>query len=72
MQSLYEALFAQYDVSCSQILLSDTDFKSELSKKQLRNAMHSLLDAGSVPIINENDVISQRKIPLVDDAVRHY
>lgn len=29
MQSLYETLFSQYDVSCSQILASDSDFHVE-------------------------------------------
>ncbi|RHY40715.1 hypothetical protein DYB38_013980 [Aphanomyces astaci] len=64
MQSLYEVLFSQYHLACSQILTSDTDFQVP------EQTILSLLQVGIIPIINENDVVSQRKAPLTDAMVK--
>lgn len=70
MQALYEALFSQYDVVCSQILASDADFHVPESRDNLCRTIRELLDIGIIPIVNENDVTSQRQVPLTDDQNR--
>jgi glutamate 5-kinase len=66
LQSLYEMLFAQYHLACSQILASDADFRVPTVRENLKHTVRTLLDVGIIPIINENDVITRREIPLTD------
>lgn len=70
LQSLYEMLFAQYHLACSQVLASDADFREPQVRANLQRAMRALLDVGIIPVINENDVITLRTTPLiVDDKI---
>lgn len=55
---MYEALFAQKQLACSQILLTDSHFLLESGRANLRGAISALLDLRIVPVINENDVTS--------------
>ncbi|ETN03702.1 hypothetical protein PPTG_15918 [Phytophthora nicotianae INRA-310] len=65
LQSLYEMLFAQYHLACSQVLASDADFREPQVRANLQRAMRALLDVGIIPVINENDVITLRTTPLI-------
>ncbi|TDH68600.1 hypothetical protein CCR75_003580 [Bremia lactucae] len=65
LQSLYEMLFSQYHLACSQVLASDADFREPQVRVNLKRAMRSLLDVGIIPVINENDVITHRTTPLI-------
>jgi delta-1-pyrroline-5-carboxylate synthetase len=56
--SMYEALFAQKSLACSQILLTDSHFLLESGRTNLRAAINALLELRIVPVINENDVTS--------------
>ncbi|RLN98508.1 hypothetical protein BBJ28_00010174 [Nothophytophthora sp. Chile5] len=67
LQSLYEMLFSQYHLACSQVLASDADFREPQIRANLRRTIRTLLDVGIIPIINENDVITRRTTPLIDD-----
>eukprot|EP00586_Coscinodiscus_wailesii_P004779 CAMPEP_0172481264 /NCGR_PEP_ID=MMETSP1066-20121228/6989_1 /TAXON_ID=671091 /ORGANISM="Coscinodiscus wailesii, Strain CCMP2513" /LENGTH=711 /DNA_ID=CAMNT_0013243375 /DNA_START=475 /DNA_END=2610 /DNA_ORIENTATION=+ len=58
MMNLYSSLFNQCDVSASQILLTQADFKDEFRLKNLTYAVDRLLSLGIIPIINENDAVS--------------
>ncbi|OQR93373.1 delta-1-pyrroline-5-carboxylate synthetase [Achlya hypogyna] len=66
MQSLYEVLFSQYHLACSQILTSDTDFRVPQIRANVKDTILALLKVGIIPVINENDVVSQRRVPLTD------
>ena len=55
---MYEALFAQKQLACSQILLMDSHFLLESGRSNLKAALNALLELRIVPIINENDVTS--------------
>ncbi|ETV91128.1 hypothetical protein H310_14222 [Aphanomyces invadans] len=70
MQSLYEVLFSQFHLACSQILTSDTDFQVPQIRENVKQTILSLLQVGIIPIVNENDVVSQRKVPLTDSTNR--
>lgn len=65
LQSLYEMLFAQYHLACSQVLASDSDFREPAVRRNLQRTLRTLLDVGIIPVINENDVITRRQTPLV-------
>lgn len=67
LMSLYSSMFSEYNIACSQILVTDADFGSRKRRKNLRTTIDYLLSLGVVPIINENDVISTRKTPTRDE-----
>jgi len=67
LMSLYETLFRQKDIWCSQILLTDEDFLNEERRENLRDTINELVRLGAVPILNENDVISSRKTPYTNN-----
>lgn len=56
------AAFGKYDMKVAQILLTYEAFSSRMTYLNLRNSISALLDAGVVPIINENDPICVHEI----------
>ncbi|CAI5713208.1 unnamed protein product [Hyaloperonospora brassicae] len=66
LQSLYEMLFGQYHLACSQVLASDADFREPHVRANLQRTVRALLDVGIIPVINENDVITRRTTPLMN------
>src|SRR5450432_4431596 len=57
----YQQLFFGKKV-VSQLLLSSDDFTSPIRHKNLKNALHELIQLGVVPIVNENDSVSVREL----------
>ncbi|KAI9911448.1 hypothetical protein PsorP6_009502 [Peronosclerospora sorghi] len=55
---LYETLFSLYDVTCSQVLVTASDFKTAQNRANIRDTMLNLLELYVVPIVNENDAVS--------------
>lgn len=53
----------QLDVTSSQLLVTDNDFKNPEFRLQLRETVNTLLNLRSIPIFNENDAISTRGAP---------
>jgi hypothetical protein len=53
----------QLDVTSSQLLVTDRDFRDPSFGHQLRETVISLLDLKVIPVFNENDAISTRKAP---------
>jgi len=68
MMNLYSSLFAQCEVTASQILVTQNDFKHESSITNLKYSIDRLLSLGIVPIINENDAVSNNKGYTEDDS----
>ncbi|TAN46492.1 MAG: glutamate 5-kinase, partial [Candidatus Methanoperedens sp.] len=56
------ASFKKYDSKVAQILLTYEAFSSRMTYLNLRNSISALLEAGVVPIINENDPICVHEI----------
>jgi glutamate 5-kinase len=54
--------FKKYDLKVAQILLTYEAFSNRMTYLNLRNSISALLDAGVVPIINENDPICVHEI----------
>ena len=53
----------QLDVTSSQLLVTDRDFKDPNFGDQLRETVFALLDLKVIPLFNENDAISTRRQP---------
>ncbi|MCZ7380612.1 MAG: glutamate 5-kinase [Candidatus Methanoperedens sp.] len=56
------AAFNKHDLKVAQILLTYEAFSNRMTYLNLRNSISALLDAGVVPIINENDPICVHEI----------
>jgi glutamate 5-kinase len=54
--------FKKHDLKVAQILLTYEAFSNRMTYLNLRNSISALLDAGVVPIINENDPICVHEI----------
>jgi len=63
----YEKIFAEYQQSIAQLLLTkDTMLKDE-SRENARNTFEELFAMGIVPIINENDTVATHEIEFGDN-----
>ncbi len=56
------AAFSKHDLKVAQILLTYEAFSNRMTYLNLRNSISALLEAGVVPIINENDPICVHEI----------
>src|SRR6266700_419988 len=67
LMTVYEKLFAQYDLHVAQVLLTHDDLEHHERHLNARNTLVTLLGRGVVPIINENDAISFTEIKFGDN-----
>ena len=58
----YQELFSRDDVVVAQTLLTRRDVDDRIGYLNLRNTLERLIDAGVVPIVNENDVVDTAEI----------
>jgi glutamate 5-kinase len=58
----YEQLFAQYDLTVAQALLTKSDLSDRAGYLNTRNTLLALLELGVICIVNENDVVSTDEI----------
>ena len=58
----YYKLFAEYDQTASQVLMTKYSIEHDKSYTNLKNALLELLKYSSIPIVNENDAISTDEI----------
>ncbi len=63
----YDKLFAEYNRTVAQILLTAEDFRQETRHRNFSNTMERLLALGVIPIINENDTIATDEIEIGDN-----
>lgn len=68
LMALYDVLFSQLDVTSSQLLVTDNDFRDQDFRLQLTDTVNSLLASKVIPIFNENDAISTRRAPYEDSS----
>lgn len=57
LMGLYQDAFAQLDLVCGQILLTEGAFDDRHRYLQLRDTLTALLRCGVVPVINEDDAV---------------
>ncbi len=58
----YERLFAGEGVQIGQVLLTRADFNDRRRATNVRRVLDHLMRAGIVPVINENDVVSDEEL----------
>ncbi len=63
----YEAAFAELDVTVAQVLLTHADLADRVRANNARAALAALLEAGAVPILNENDSVAVDEIRFGDN-----
>nr|AGW20993.1 delta 1-pyrroline-5-carboxylate synthetase 1 [Saccharum hybrid cultivar] len=68
LMAIYDTLFSQLDVTSSQLLVTDRDFKDPSFGDQLRETVFPLLNLKVIPLFNENDAISTRRQPYEDSS----
>ena len=63
----YDRLFAQYNHTVAQILLTGEDIDHADRRQNFENTMARLLELGVLPIINENDTVATAEIKVGDN-----
>lgn len=62
LMSIYENGFDTYNLVAAQILLTEDDFGIRTRYLSLRTTLNKLLELGTVPVINQNDTVSNVEI----------
>ncbi len=63
----YDRLFADYNHTVAQILVTREDFNNATRLMNLENTIYRLLQLGAIPIINENDSVATEEIAVGDN-----
>ena len=66
LMMVYQKLFAEYNQTAAQVLLTKDTMVNDASRYNAQNTFDELLKLGAVPIVNENDTVSTSEIPYVD------
>lgn len=67
LMAAWEEAFAAHQQQVAQLLLTHADLSSRRRYLNARAALCTLLDAGVVPVVNENDTVSVAEIRLGDN-----
>ena len=67
LMSIYEKFFKEYGYNTGQVLLTKFILEDELRYISAKNAFETMLQYGTIPIVNENDVISTYEIEFGDN-----
>ena len=63
----YDKLFAQYNHTVAQILLTGEDVDHADRRQNFENTIYRLLELGALPVINENDTVATAEIKVGDN-----
>jgi glutamate 5-kinase len=67
LMNAYELAFAARSIAVAQVLLTHADLADRVRSNNARAALGALLDAGAVPILNENDSVAVDEIKFGDN-----
>ncbi len=62
LMMIYQKLFAEYNQTIAQILITKRTMINEISRRNAENTFLELLGMGVIPIVNENDTVSTDQI----------
>lgn len=62
LMMIYQKLFAEYNQTIAQILITKRTMTNEISRQNAENTFIELLHMGVIPIVNENDTVSTDQI----------
>ena len=71
MMHIYDKLFAEYNRTVAQILLTGEDVESPVRSEHLHNTFEALLELGVIPVVNENDSVSSAEIETGQCMAEH-
>jgi glutamate 5-kinase len=63
----YSQLFDQFEILCSQVLVTKEDFRDRLHYLNMKNCLEILLQHNVIPVVNENDVVSITELMFTDN-----
>ena len=63
----YDKLFAEYNHTVGQLLITGADIENEQRHQNFSNTLNRLLQMGAIPIINENDTVATEEIVIGDN-----
>ena len=63
----YQRAFSEYGVQAAQVLLTDADLANRGRYLNARSALRTLLQLGTVPVVNENDSVVTQEIRFGDN-----
>lgn len=64
---VYDKLFAEYNHTAAQILVTAEDLRDAARHLNFTNTILRLLELGALPVINENDTVSTEEIAFGDN-----
>lgn len=67
LMGLYADIFANYGIPVGQVLLTRDDLRHRARYVNARNTFEALLNAGALPIVNENDTVAIDEIKVGDN-----
>lgn len=70
LMALYDTFFGRVGLSPAQVLLTEHDFHERTRVVSLAATLERLLSLGTVPILNENDVVSASQLSIFGDNDR--
>ena len=63
----YEACFQSHDIHSAQVLLTHADLSNRRRYLNARHTLRALLRYGTIPVVNENDTVSNEEIRFGDN-----
>ena len=66
LMMVYQKLFAEYNQTAAQVLLTKDTMVNDSSRYNAQNTFDELLKLVAIPVVNENDTVSTSEIPYVD------
>lgn len=67
LMHMYEKFFAEYGVVVAQVLLTRDDISERKRFLNAKNTLHTLIQLGVIPIINENDTVANEELKFGDN-----
>ena len=67
LMQTYQVHFGKHGFDIAQVLTCKSDFQTRNHYLNMRNCIEGILDAGIVPIVNENDVVSVTELMFTDN-----
>lgn len=64
LMMVYQKLFAEYNQTAAQILMTKYTMINDISRSNAANTFHELFQLGVIPIVNENDTVSTEELDL--------
>jgi glutamate 5-kinase len=61
--------FEKFNIAVAEVLITHANWRCDEEKNSIQSSINNYLASGIIPIINENDVVSDREIRLMDEGI---